>query len=672
MSPGVLSRLLRSIGESEQVRMLTIAVVIGVAAALGALAFRAMILGTEVLFWGTGDLSVAYIREMPWYWKLLLPAIGGLLIAPIVVRWAPDARGSGIPEIIEAVALHGGAVKRRIVPLKMLAASICIGTGGSAGREGPIVHIGGAIGSWLATQFRCGVKETRTYVGCGVAAGIAATFNAPFAGALFAVEVVLGDLGTAKISPIVIASIVATVISRHYSGNFPHIEVPAFEDTTNLLTMMPYLFVGLACGLVSTVFIRMMGVGWKLAGRWRFSPWLMPAFGGLCVGAIGLMLPHVYGVGYDSINMMLSGEIGWGLLLGILLAKLLATTLTLASGGSGGVFAPSLFVGAAVGGLGGALMMWLFPTVYTSPVVFVLVGMGAVVAGTTRAPISAILIIFELTYQPSVILPLMTACIPAIMLSAWLNSDSIYIARLTHKGVRLRKRTDLNLLKGMQVRDVMRKRVQSVGPNTPLMDLVDRFLESPFPVMWMRDEHGRLLGTLESQNLKIAMLERESLLALVLAEDVAAPPRAMIGPEDDLSLAMSLFNDAEHEILPVVDAENCIVGDLLRSDVIAAYNQELAVRDSLGTAVDAIGVAERLGNVDLGGGYALVEFDVPAHLVGKTLVELDLRRKHGIQAILLKRGEHRIVPGPDTRLETGDILLLAGETGRVGELVEKL
>lgn len=666
--------------QAEQVRTLLIAGVIGALAAVGAIAFRAMVLGAEFVFWGTGDFTVDHVREVPWMWRLVVPAIGGLLIAPIVMKWATDAKGSGIPEVIESVALRGGVVPGKIVPLKAIAAALTIGSGGSSGREGPIVHVGAAIASWIAQRFHASAKQLRTFVGCGVAGGIAATFNTPFTGALFAVEVVLGDFGTARIAPIVISSIVATVISRHYSGNFPHLDVPAFDADINLFTLTPFLLLGLVCAVVSAFFIKMMGWGWRIAGRWPFHPWLMPAVGGLSVGLIGLFFPHVYGVGYDTINAVLEDRIGITLLVLLVGAKILATTATLTSGGSGGVFAPSLFIGAAVGSIAGQLaeqsgfLSRFAPTgADLPPHAFALVGMGALVAGTTRAPISAILVIFELTYEPDIILPLMAACIPTVLVSAWIHPDSIYIAKLTHKGVRLTKRSEVNLLKGMRVSEAMMTRVETVAPDVPLMEVVERFLATPYPVLWVVDGKGKLLGVIESSNLEVAMLEKESLMGLITAQDLASTIQARIHPEDDLSFAMRLFDDVSYEILPVMDpGDGTLVADLLRSDVIHAYNRELSVRDNLAVAVDAIGVAERLGNVDLGDGYLLVEYEVPAHLAGRTMKSLDLRARSGGQAILVKRGNKRLVPGPDTELMAGDVVLFAGEARVLEEKLQKL
>jgi chloride channel protein, CIC family len=661
------------LSHSEQVMTLFIAALIGVLAAFGALIFRGMILGTEIIFWRTSNLTAEAFKGIPWYWKMLAPAVGGLLLAPIVVRWASAARGSGVPEVIESAAVHGGMVPRRIVPLKAIAAALCIGSGGSAGREGPIVHIGAAIGSWIAQYLKCSVKQTRTFMGCGVAGGIAATFNTPFAGALFAVEVVLGDFGTAKISPIVIASIVATVVSRHYAGDFPHIDVPDFSSQVPVLTLLLCLAIGIGSGGVSALFIKMMHWGWSLANRWRYSPYLLPAAGGLLVGVIGIFFPQVFGVGYDTINEVLLNRLDIWLVFVLVVLKLLATSATLTSGGSGGIFAPSLFIGALLGGLFGYGVQWMLPAMDLSTTIFVLVGMGAMVAGTTRAPISAILVIFELTYEPTVIVPLMAACIPSVLISAWFHGDSIYIAKLTHKGVRLKKKNELNLLKGMQVIDVMESRVTAVSPNTTLMEMVERFFQSTFPIMWMVNEKGKLLGVLESRNLEFAMLEKESLMALVTASDVATPISSVVYADDDLSLAMNLFSQSDFEILAVLDRKTeLLLGDVMRSDIMRAYNQELSVRDSLGVTMDAIGTAERLGMVDIGDGYSLLEFEVPYHLTGKTLAELDLRKKAEAQVILVKRHGKQIVPGPKTELKIGDVLLLAGRADLIEEKIRKV
>ncbi len=290
----------------------------------------------------------------------LLPTAGGLLVGLIVTRFAPEVKGSGIPEVMEAVAQRGGAIRIRVVLAKAAAAAVTIGSGGSAGREGPIVHIGSAIGSACGQLLEVSARRLRTFVACGAAAGIAATFNAPIAGALFSIEVVLGDLGVASLSPIVISSVVATVISRHHLGDFPAFKVPAYSSV-HPAELLLYAGLGLAAAVVGVAFIRLLyGIGDRF-DRSPIPPWLRPAVGGLGVGLISLALPHVFGVGYETINAALSERLDLALLIALVGAKGLATALTLGSGGSGGVFAPSLFMGATLGAAWGQIAHRIFP-----------------------------------------------------------------------------------------------------------------------------------------------------------------------------------------------------------------------------------------------------------------------------------------------------------------------
>ncbi|MDK2970830.1 MAG: chloride channel protein family [Candidatus Sumerlaeota bacterium] len=657
-----LSRIFRS----EQFIILISAAFVGVCAAYGAIAFRALILGSGWLFFGPAYGDLGAVAEMAWYRRLFLPVLGGLILAPIIVRWAPEAKGSGIPEVIEATALRGGAVRRRVVPLKALAAAICIGSGGSAGREGPIVHIGAAIGSWIAQAMHLTVKQMRTLVGCGVAGGIAATFNTPFAGALFAVEAVLGDFGTAKISPIVIASVVATVVSRQFTEEFPQIEVQGFTEAIGIWSVPPYLLVGVACAVVGSLFIKCMARGWRMADQWKGSPYLLPAFGGLIVGAIGLFLPEVYGVGYETINRVLSSTPGVGFLLLVLVAKLVATTATLTSGGSGGIFAPSLFLGALTGGLVGVAMQWVAPEVAEAPRTFALVGMGAMVAATTRAPISAVLIIFEMTKDYNTIVPLMAACIPSVLISAVLHKDSIYIAKLTHRGIDLGPKGELNLLRGLPVRDVMHTRVDSIAPGTPMPQLIEKFLETKYSILWVVDDARRLVGVVEARNFQLALVEQDTLMELIVAQDLAVPVQCPVHPDDDLSLVSTMLDDVTFEVFPVVDKRTgVLLGDLMRGDVMEAYHRELARRDAVTTAVDAISASDRLDMVDIGNGYVIMEYEAPTHWSGKTLAELDLRKRVGGQVLLIKRGTEQVFPGPRTDVRIGDVLLLTGPAKRL-------
>lgn len=339
-------RLARGAGRSwverarggEYVFLLFTAALIGLLGGLGAIAFSILIHLFQDGFWGVAEPHLADLKEIA-VWKIaLVPALGGLLVGLVTTFLVSEAKGHGVPQVIKAVALDGGKIRGRVALAKMLASAVTIGSGGSAGREGPVIQIGAAIGSRIGQAMGMSKPRLRTLVGCGAAAGIAATFNAPIAGALFAVEVILGEFGAAQFSPIVISSVIATVVARAWRGNVPIFSPPvcAFASAWELL---PYALLGLLCGLVSLAYIRINDfAGRFFEQRRRLPNWLRPALGGLLVGLLALVLPQVMGDGHGLANGAFVGRFPALLLLVLVFAKMLATGLTLGSGGSGGVF----------------------------------------------------------------------------------------------------------------------------------------------------------------------------------------------------------------------------------------------------------------------------------------------------------------------------------------------
>ncbi|HEX5067512.1 MAG TPA: chloride channel protein, partial [Myxococcota bacterium] len=351
--------------QQGQLFLVGVAIACGVGGAFAAIAFRILIRFLTSVFFGdaaelrdllhgnwladAGD-PLALARALPWWAVLVIPALGGLVVGPLVTLFPREAKGHGVPEVMEAVALRGGMMRGRTVVLRTLASALSIGSGGSVGREGPIVQIGAALGSFFGQLLRVPPRLLRTIVGCGAAAGIAATFNAPIAGALFAVEVIIGDFAVAQFSPIVISSVVATVLSRWLLGDHPSFEVPAYVLVAPF-ELVPYALLGVAAGLVGLAFVWLVYLAEDFFERLRVPAWLKPALGGLGVGAIGIAFPQVLGVGYGTITPALQGALAPALLAALLVAKLVATSITVGSGGSGGVFSPSLFLGAMTGGV---------------------------------------------------------------------------------------------------------------------------------------------------------------------------------------------------------------------------------------------------------------------------------------------------------------------------------
>lgn len=670
--PGAFARLGRGLLRFRRTRytfIVAVSVLIGLGGGFAAIMFRFLIEAASWTFSGGHGLGPAGFADLSWWWLLGMPAVGGLLVGLLTGWLAPEARGTGVPEVMEAVSLRGGRIRKRTGAVKALVVAICLGSGGSAGREGPIVHVGAAIGSFVGAIFKVPVSLMRTFVGCGAAAGIAATFNAPIAGAMFAGEVILGQFGVVSFSAIVISSVVATVVSRHFIGDFPAFIVPAFRlhESYELLF---YAGLGLLAALVGCLFIWLLD---RLRRLFEHSPlpgWLRTALGGLLVGCIGMAVPRIMGVGYGAINAAMHTSVPWLLMLLLLGGKLLATSLTLGSGGSGGIFAPALFLGAMLGGLVGTGLSAILPAELGGVGSYALVAMGALVAATTRAPITAIVIIFEMTNNYSIVLPLMIACILATLLAGQIIKPSIYQTKLISRGVDLGRHHDFNILKRFRVADVELSPAPSVLRTTQLEDILELAINHGDRHYVVNDDHGHYVGLIHLSDLRFSFFNEERLGRLVLADDLVHHDVPTLMPNDTLDVALKLQEDGDLDALPVMNPDDPgrVMGLVTQDAVIEAYNRQLLNLDLAGETASLMVTAERGRSVDLGDGHKLMEFEAPPDFVGRTLAELDLRRRYSVQVVLLRRripgGDPRRatreLPGPATLVERGDVLLLLG------------
>ncbi|MDH4222638.1 MAG: chloride channel protein, partial [candidate division Zixibacteria bacterium] len=514
---------MKSIGKlklSEQQVLIILSVVVGVGGGFGALLFRWLIGFFHTLFFDYGTLLFFQITTHPEILIPLIPMLGGLLVAPITYRLAKEARGHGVPEVMLAVALKGAIIRPFIALAKSIASSICIGSGGSAGREGPIVQIGSALGSTIGQIFKMSEERMKILVGCGAAAGISATFNAPIAGVLFALEIILGDFSIHAFSPVILSSVIATVISRAFVGNYPAFIVPRY-DLVSIWEMPMYVGLGLLAGVFSVLFMKVLYKSEDIFEAWGINNYLKPAIGGLIIGVIGIFYPQIFGVGYEAITSALhEGMLIWVLFV-LIFMKIIATSLTLGSGGSGGIFAPSLFIGAMLGGFFGNLVHLAFPQVTATPGAYALVGMSAVVAGTTHAPITAMLILFEMTGDYRIILPVMLASVLSTLLSHWLSRESIYTMKLVRRGINLRAGRDISILGTVLVREVMSLKWEPIPNSMPLgklLPFVESSNDSFFPVV---DYKGDLEGTISFQDIR-NLITKRSLDDLVIVKDVVS------------------------------------------------------------------------------------------------------------------------------------------------------
>ncbi|RMG62622.1 MAG: CBS domain-containing protein [Calditrichaeota bacterium] len=643
------------------------AVVIGLASGFSAVGIIFLIRLFQKWFWGSPELAVTYLSTLPWSIKLLVPALGGLVVGFIVYFYSQESKGHGVPEVMAAMVLKNGIIRPRVAIAKMIASALSIGSGGSVGREGPVIQIGAALGSTSGQIFQVNPERLKTFVGCGAAAGIAAAFNAPIAGALFAVEIILGDFAVAQFSPIVISSVVGTVVSRYYLGDHPAFPVPPYE-LVSPYELFFYALLGLVAGVIALLYIKVLYGTEDIFERLQIPGYVKPALGGLMVGLLGIFVPHIFGVGYGSMQTALSGKMALTTMVLLIFAKIIATSLSLGSGGSGGVFAPSLFIGTMVGGALGSVVHQIFPQ-FAGPGAYALVGMGALVAGSTHAPITAILIIFEMTNDYKIILPLMFACVIATLVATRLEQASIYTMKLIRRGINLYRGREVNVLRSIPVKEVMRTDPVVIQASTGFQELIHLLINTNYNHFFVTDRNGKLLGSISVDQIRRILEEREYLANLLIAHDLLSAENSVrVFPEDTLDDVIRLFTQHEVDELPVVDpqAPDKIIGVVRYKDVIQAYNREITRRNLLRETQASLAVVEKLHTVPFLDGYAIAEIPVPMSFVGKSLRSLNLRPRYGVNVLLIKRqlpgGEFReIVPRPEEVLQMGDVLIAMGK-----------
>jgi CIC family chloride channel protein len=554
----------------EEGLLIALALAVGAGAGVGAIGFRYLIEGFTLLFTGHTDPSALghftnpHLAFLGPFVVLVVPVVGGLLYGPLVYRFAPEARGHGVPEVMLAVHRNEGRIRGRVPIVKSLASAITIGSGGSVGREGPIVQIGSAIGSGLGQLTRQAGENTRLLVACGAAGGIAATFNAPIAGVFFALELILRNFETRSFGLVVLASVVATAVGRIAFGSEAFLTLPAFHVVSGVEYPL-YALLGVIAALVGVAFIRVLYGSEDLADRiWRGPAWLRPAVGGILLGGLLLLLPEMYGVGYPVLENAIHGRYVVGLLLVYLVGKIVATSLTMAIGGSGGVFAPALFMGAMLGSAFGTGAHDLLPAATAGA--YGLVGMAAVFAAAGRAPITAVLIVFELTGDYSIILPLMLAVVVATALSHLLSEDSIYTLKLRRRGIDIERPATPETLRGITIAAAMQAPPIPLAAEARMSDVAARLADEGRLALPIVDVDHRVIGVVDAQAIERALERGEDGVALVLAASIPA-----LRPDDDIGRAIEAITEGDREGLPIIDASRGLVGWVEHRDLLRAY-----------------------------------------------------------------------------------------------------
>lgn len=659
----------------ETVVLMGTSLLVGLGAGLGAIVFRWLIDQVQrISFEGLGNTFPSLGASV----LVLAPALGGLIVGPLIFFFAREAKGHGVPEVMEAVALKGGRIRPIVVVIKSLASSITIGSGGSVGREGPIVQIGSALGSTFGQILHMSDERIRNLVACGAAGGIAATFNAPIAGVLFAMEVILGEFTTRYFALVVISSVTASVVGRLAFGNVPAFVVPDYE-LVSPWALVFYALMGLLAAFVAVAFVRILYLLEDLFDAWSWFPeYLRTPVGGALLGVGGLLFFRAnlsqgwgvpgnpvafYGVGYETMEWALLGQGTVPLLLALTGIKILATSLTIGSGGSGGVFAPSLFIGSMFGGAFGHLVHNWFPTITATPGAFALVGMAAVFAAASRAPITSVIILFEMTDDYRLILPLMLATVVSTILAESLSKDSIYTLKLSRRGIRLERGRDIDVMQGVLVGEAMTTEVDTVSADLSLDQLDLLFAETHhhgFPVV---DEKGKLFGVVTLQDL--ARAKESGPWEGRRVQDIATRSVLTSFPDEPMWVALKRLGTRDVGRLPVVDRQDpeLLLGMIRRSDIVRAY------RVGIGRRLDFQERADRLRLSKLTGTeFVEVVVKPGSDMVGKQVRELSLPDDCLLTTV--RRGDKVILLRGDTRVQEGDRIVALADSSCVPRLME--
>ncbi len=645
----------------ETTTMVIVAAVLGVMGGYGAILFRWLVQFFQGFAIGQGEHVVELLASQPWWRTALMPVVGALIVGPLVHFGAREAKGHGVPEVINAVVFKDGVIRPVVAAVKIVASALSIAFGGSVGREGPIIQIGAAMSSTLGQWLHFSPQRLRTMIGCGAAAGIAATFNAPIAGAIFALEIILRDFAIVTFSPIIVASVVATAVSRHYLGDSPAFPVPGFS-IGNWLELPAFVVLGVLVGLVSVVYVRTLywSEGWF--EKLRFPDALKPMLGAVPLGLLAVFYPQIYGIGYDSMVRALSGDMVWTMMAVLVVVKLVAVNLTLGSGFSGGIFAPALFLGGMLGGaFGGAIHPW----VPSDPGGFAMVGMAAMVAASTRGPITAILILFEMTGEYAIILPLMLACIVATLVAQGMMKDSIFTLKFSLEGRSLDYGRESAILKSWHAQDVMEVNPPTVQVTDDLDRILDLFLTGREHAYYVVDGEGRLAGRISIHDIK-DLLNEQGLGKVVIADDLCHPVEHHCYRQDDLEEVLLMLTRTDEADLPVLHRPGhpTLVGVLHRKALFEVYNREVLHKDIVGLKIRHQD-NDMHDSIELPELYRVQLFTPPVSFVGKSLRELELRQRWNMTVLATKRkgwsgASYNELPDPDRRISPVDRLLVVG------------
>ncbi len=656
-----------------------LSVIIGIAAGFSAVLFHKSIELLNILFFGQSAEGFYFLGATS---VILLPALG-MFIQGIMILLAPDvAKKKGVTEVIKAVTLRGGYIPLRTTIFNFIAPVICIGSGGTLGPEGPAAQLGGGVASKLSNLFGLSDVRIRIFTAAGTGAAIAAIFNTPLGGVFFALEIVLlSDFHAPTLAALILATVAASAVSRIILGN-ESVFLFSIENSIDFSNLYLYAILGLIAGAVSLFFIkysnRIQYLFRKKILTGSVPQWLIMTFVGLVIGVCGFFFKGIFGIGYDAINEILSNKLAWYTVIVLIGLKFILVPITLHSGGFGGLFAPSLFIGAGTG--------YIFTYVINSiwnlnldPTTMILVGMGAVLGGINTIPISAILIIFEMTQNYSFILPLMLAVIISTMLVQIALGGSVHSRHLESEGYRITEGREVNLLKSILVSEVELEKIITISEVSTLPQLMAKLIETPGNSLFTVDTSNKITGVITLEELRPIITEYENIKEVLIARDLTNPEFTIVKTRDDLDFVFNLFGKFNLDQLPVYAPEddNKILGVITRQKVISVYNEEslkIDIKSGLAKELKTLNFAEASEIAD---GYSIIEYQAVPNIIGKSLKELRLRNKFGVEVLMIKKRKDFYsdktdpiiyTPDPEYKIKETDTLVLFGSNENLNRL----
>ncbi len=657
----ILTRFLDSITvirSSQTVLLVILAILVGLGSGIGVWLFK---LTYNLLFSFLYHTGIGWLAPLGRWAIILIPCLGGLFVGIFNRLFLRTEKIHGTAAVMQSVALSGGRLPYKEAPVKAASSALSLGVGASVGPEDPCVQIGANIASMLGQILRQTDDRIRTLVAAGAGSGIAAAFNAPIAGVFFALEIVLGEISGNALWLILVSAVVSSVFTQAVSGTAPAFQVPAYEFHS-VWELPLYLVLGLIAGPVSAMYANLLYKMQDVYAAWRIPDWLKPASAGLLLGAAALYVPQILGTSYGSTEEILNkSDFALGFLVILAVAKLVFTPVSIGGGFKGGVFAPSLFTGAALGGAVGSGAAMLFPSLGIDPRAFALVGMAAVLAGAVRAPLTAVILLFEMTNDYRIILPLMFAVAASLLISQRLQRDSVYGIGLARHGIRLDRGRDVEVLDGITVGEVMRPDTAAIKETYTLAkaaDLLEKKRHHGLPVI---DRRGRLSGVLSLQDIDRAR-NLKARVGTVCTRDVLTA-----FPDETLSAALRRMSERDIGRLPVVSRidKRKLVGMLRRADVIHAYNLALTRRTAQRHLEGSVRLeAVTPDQVDVSD----VRVESGAKIAGMKLKDVPLPRDSVIASV--RRGARVYIPHGDTVIKPDDLLVIVAQGKSRQEMIE--